>query len=319
MVASVGITSSAYLDPETYVQAKESIAGKYEGIGAYVRDVAGEIVIVGTFEGGPAERAGLKAGDVIEAVNGESVKGRSLEEAVALVRGPEGSRVTLSIRSPGEEPRDVEVARGTIQLSSVDWQLLPGAIGYMALVEFRQNTPEALREALEEFKRAEGMALILDLRGNPGGDLAAAISVASQFLESGIVMYEVDNQGNRADLPVEEGGLATDIPIALLVDQFSASASEVVAGALQDYGRARVFGSQTYGKGTTNSFRELADGSAIYVPVAHWYTPLGRQIEGVGIEPDVEVTPTPQEQAQGVDATLVAAYDYLDAELPLFR
>ncbi|MDP3062535.1 MAG: S41 family peptidase [Chloroflexota bacterium] len=319
MVASVGITSSAYLDAEAYVQAKESIAGKYEGIGAYVRDQDGEIVIIGTFAGGPAERAGLKAGDVIEAVSGESVQGRSLEEAVALVRGPEGSQVTLRVRSPGQEPREVEVTRGTIQLSSVDWQLLPGAIGYLTIVEFRQNTPEALTEALEDFKKAEGMALILDLRGNPGGDLAAAISVASQFLKSGIVMYEVDNQGNRADLPVEEGGLATDIPMAVLVDQFSASASEVVAGALQDYGRARVFGSQTYGKGTTNTFRELADGSAIYVPVAHWYTPLGRQIEGVGIEPDEVVTPTPQEQAQGVDAPLVAAYDYLDAQLPLFR
>ncbi len=312
---------ASYLSQDAYHRATENLTGTYEGIGAYVNETEdGQAVIVGLIPGSPAEAAGLQEGDIIVAVDGEDVRGQSLEEVMAKVRGPDGTQVTLRVAREGlQNPLEFTITRGSVDLPSVDVALLPGAIGYVAITTFRDTTGDDFVTALERLKQAEALALILDLRFNPGGTVEAAQKVVSQFVSEGLVMYQVATDGTRSDVAVLGNPLMPDVPLAVVVNEFSASASEVVAGALQDHGRAKVFGTKTFGKGSTNTFKELPGGGALYIPVSYWYTPNGRQIEGVGIQPDVVSTISQQDIVQGVDRQLLDAYNYLDSLLPSTR
>ena len=322
MLDTLGDDSVAHLTPEGYDRAQEQLKGTYQGIGAFVTVRDGKVVL-SPMEASPAQRAGLKEGDVILEVNGESVEGKSPQEVVEPVRGPAGTKITLLIERPGEEePLEFDVIRGDIDMVSVDRRLLPGAIGYIYISDFRENTPDRLLDALEELKQIDMLALILDLRGNPGGSVESAQKVASHFLSDGLFMYEINKEGNRKDWPIEEGGLYTDaknLPMVVLVNKLTGSAAEAVAGALQDAQRASIFGTRTFGKGSANVFERLSDGSAIYIPVSLWYTRLGRLIQSTGIEPDIEVSLTNEDRLVGIDSQLVEAYDYLDEQLPDFR
>ena len=322
----------AHLDPDDYAEAVEREKGTYEGIGAYVNIVDG-LLVLAPMANSPAERAGLEAGDVLLEVGGESVQGRSPQEVVTDVRGQVGTKVNLLVQRRGEdEPINVDVFRGDIDKESVFRTLQPGSIGYMYISDFRDNTHEEVITALEEFKQLDTLALILDLRNNPGGSLESARQIASQFLSQGLFMYEVNKAGVRTNRSIETGGIATEDfgyqaenggdrkeLLVVLVNEFTSNAAEVLAGSLQDAHRANIRGIRTIGLGSDNVYRELSDGSAIYLPVSNWYTPSGRRITGSGILPDKEVPITDEDRALGLDTQRNEASQYLDEQLPGFR
>ncbi|MBI3954352.1 MAG: S41 family peptidase, partial [Chloroflexi bacterium] len=273
---------SAYIDAESYRVGRNDLSGSFDGIGAQVALREGEITIVSPIPGSPAERAGLRTGDVILDVNGAAVKGKSLLEVVALIRGPRGSEVTLTITRPGSQPQKFTIVRDIINLDSVAWRMATEDVAHIRIGYFSQRTTRELEEALRQARSRGVKGIVLDMRGNPGGLLDASVRVASQFLRSGVVVYEVQNDGTERPWGVLSGGIATTTPLAVLVDEGSASGAEVVAGALQDARRAPLIGTKTFGKGSINIVRELSNGGALYVTSGRWLTPARHQIEGKG-------------------------------------
>ena len=320
MLDSLGEGSAAHLTGEAYARAQENLRGTYEGIGAFVGVQDGKIIL-SPMPDSPAQRAELQAGDELIGVDGDSVDGKSLQEVVEHVRGPAGTKVTLLIEREGEEgPLEFNVIRGDVGMISVDRRLYPGAIGHISISEFTENTPDEVLDALEDLQRLDLLALILDLRSNPGGSIESASKVVSQFLSGGLFMYEIDKGGQRRDWPLEEAEIdSKGIPMVVLVNELTGSVAEAAAGAFQDAERAKVFGMRTVGKGSANVYKELSDGSAIYIPISFWYTPSGRLLEGTGIEPDIEVPISPEDRFAGIDSQLRDAYQYLDDLLPRFR
>ncbi len=320
LLETIGDDSAVHLTPESYDRARERLKGSYFGIGASVANREGKMVLL-PMNDSPAEKAGIESGDIVLEVDREPVEGKSFQEVIERVRGPVGTRVTLLIdRADEEGPMEINVIRGDIGVESVDRRLLPGAIGHIFISDFQENTPDEMLDVLEELQQVDMLALILDLRSNVGASAGSAQKVASQFLSEGLFMYEVDKNGRRKDWHIQEGGIATErLPMVVLVNELTGGASEALAGSLQDAGRAIVLGKKSLGIGSENVFKELSDGSAIYIPVSYWYTPSGKPIKGVGIEPDIEVDFTEENSAFGVDAQLTRAYDYLDDLLPSFR
>jgi len=304
MVEALDDPYTSYLDPETYQMTLTGFEGKYEGIGATVAIEDGQIVIVAPIADSPADKAGIRAGDKILEIEGTSTSGMSLPEAVLLIRGPQGTLVKLLVLHQDEtEPVEIEIVRAEIELDSVRYEMRQD-IAYISITHFSELTDEELSWALESVIVEGATGIILDLRHNPGGLLMAVIDVASHFLTDGEVVSVVDNEGKRTANSVSPKEVTTDLPIVVLVDSYSASASEVLAGALQDRGRAAIAGTITYGKGSVNILRQLSDGSGLYVTTARWLTPNGRLIEGEGISPDYEL------ELEGEDA-IQWAIDYL--------
>ncbi|MES0279148.1 MAG: S41 family peptidase, partial [Dehalococcoidales bacterium] len=263
-----------------------SFEGRYEGIGAEVGLRDGEINIITPFDGSPAERAGIRAGDVILEVDGRSTQGLSLVEVVAFVRGPEGSSVSLLVRHPGDtEAVEIIVIREEITQPSVHFEMR-GDIALIRLSRFTGQTNEELGPVLESIRQQGAVSIILDLRGNPGGLLSTVVDVTSRFLSQGVVITVVDNEGGRETIEVTNQDITTALPMVVLVDSNSASGSEVLAGALADHGRATVAGVTTFGKGSVNNLFQL-NGSGLYLTIARWLTPNGNLIEGQGVTPHV--------------------------------
>jgi carboxyl-terminal processing protease len=295
---------SAYLDPEMYQLSLSDFSGKFEGIGANVAIRDEQIVIISPIPDSPADRAGIRAGDIILEIDSRSTLEMSLAEAVLLVRGPRGTAVRLLILHQGEtEPVEIEIVRAEIELSSVSFEMR-GDIALITITHFSARTDAELSSVLASVASEAAEGIILDLRSNPGGTLSAVVSVASHFLTEGTVVDVVDNQGEHTTMSVEHNRVTTDLPLVVLVDEFSASGSEVLAGALQDHGRAIIAGRATFGKGSVNMLRQLSDGSGIYITTARWLTPDGRLIEGEGIDPDYEL------ELEG-EAAIQWAIDYL--------
>ncbi len=281
---------TAYLPEEEYTISTSDLGGSFEGIGAQVTDRDGQIVIIRPISGSPAEASGIRAEDVILSVDGESLEGLTLLEAVLKIRGPKGEPVVLSVLHAGDStPVDVTVIRDTIATASVEYHMIEPGIGYLRIFSFDSPTAGEMRDALESLSNDGMEGLILDLRSNGGGLRNAAITIVSQFLSDGLVMYSVDASGEREDFPVQEGGVATEVPMVLLVNGFSASASEIVSGALKDHGRATIVGTKTLGKGSVTLLQSLSNGAGVNITIARFFTPNGTVIEGVGIEPDVLV------------------------------
>ena len=308
------------LTPEAYARAVEELESSYQGIGAFVETVDGMLVLV-PMEDSPAEKAGLEEGDVVLQVDGEPVEGRDRRQIVDQVRGPAATKVTLLVERAGEEePLEVDVVRGDIRADSVARSFFPGSIGYIYISDFVDHTHDELLDVLDEFKRFDTLALIVDLRSNQGSSVEVARQVASEFLSEGTFSYEVDRDGERKDQLIAEGGLAVEeLPMVVIVNGATGSMAEAVAGALQEAGRATVLGMTTLGDGSTRVYQLLSDGSAIYLPVSLWYTPSGKLIRRNGIEPDITVELTIEDRAAGVDSQLTRAYDHLDDQLPEFR
>ena len=284
---------SSYTTPQLY-EITFNYSGQFEGIGAEVTSRDGLILIQAPLPGSPAEGAGLLPGDVILGVDGESIAGFTIFEAVALIRGPKDSTVVLSIlRTGSAEPFDVSVERDTITLTSVTSRLVDGSphIGYIRLSAYESATPGQLREAIADLRSQGAEALVLDLRNNGGGLVDAGVAVTGEFIDGGLVVSLVDSDGARTDFEASDGGSATDLPLAVLVNAFTASAAEFTTGALQDQGRATIVGSRTFGKGSFNTAYPLANGGGLFLTTGRWLTPDGRLIEGEGLEPDVAVGP----------------------------
>jgi len=304
MVAAIDDPYTSYLDAETYQLSATSLEGGFSGIGAEVAVRDGFLTIIAPFPGTPAAEAGIKAGDIIIKIDGQPAAGMSLMEAVLKIRGPEGTKVRLLVLHQGETgPVEMEITRAEIKVPSVFFEMR-GDVAYLNITHFSQRTNDELPPALEGIVAAGATGIVLDLRSNPGGTLGTVVDTASCFLSEGIVLKVVDNTGEQTALEVRKDKEVVDLPMVVLVDNYSASGSEVLAGALQDYGRATIAGCQTYGKGSVNVLRQLKDGSGLYITTARWLTPSGRQIEGEGLSPDYELELT------GEDA-IKWAVDYL--------
>ena len=298
MLEALGDPYAALLNPEQYAVESEDFKGFFEGIGATVQMLDGQLTIGAPIPDTPAERAGIRSGDMILEINGESTAGITVLGAVSKIRGPEGTTVDLLVQHRNSsEPVSITITRGVIPIESVNFLMLVGRIGHMRIYNFTETTKKEVQEALERFEQSQGLGLVLDLRGNPGGLLNATVDVASQFLGDGLVLYEVNADGKRTDWKVRSGDKGRDIPMVVLVNEFSASASEVVAGAIMDHERAQVVGTTTFGKGSVNTLRRLTDGSGVYFTTSRWYTPGGTLIEGDGITPD-EVVENPEDDSE---------------------
>jgi carboxyl-terminal processing protease len=273
----------------------------------------GQIVIAEPFVGQPAAKAGLLRGDVILSVDKKSLNGMSLYEAISLIRGPAGTTVVLTIARQGiDKPFDVSVVRARIENKVVDSKRLTGDIGYVSLSEFSRGASSKVADAIRSLE-AEGQlkGLILDLRDNPGGLLDEAGMVASQFMDKGIVTIEREKGGKEQALDAQPGGVALDVPLVVLVNRGSASASEIVSGAIKENGRGKLIGEQTFGKGTVQMPQTLSDGSELRVTIAEWLTPKKEQINGQGIVPDIVVERTQADFVDGRDPQLDRAVEYL--------
>jgi carboxyl-terminal processing protease len=313
MMESLGDKHTSYIDPETLRQTNIQLEGEYSGIGAWVDTTGATLTITSPMPDSPAEKAGLKAGDQIIAVDGKDVTGILPSEVLKKVLGPAGSKVTLTIQREGTtDPFDVTITRAKIEVPSVTSKMLDNNIAYIQLTTFGDKTEPELHKALTEMLSKNPKGLILDLRSNGGGYLTSAIDVASEFLKDGVVLYEQYGSGELKTYNVNGNGLAYDIPMVVLVNEGSASASEIVAGALQDDKRASLVGVTTYGKGSVQNWVNLSnDEGAVRITMARWLTPLKRQINEKGLTPDFEVKLTEADITANNDTQLQKAIDLL--------
>jgi carboxyl-terminal processing protease len=297
MVDALGDTGhSTFLTPEMLKSEMNFAKGEFQGIGAQVMMKAGQVVIVAPIDGSPAQKAGLRAGEIILQVDGKDTVGLPLEQVVERITGKPGTSVTLTILNPDTKARrEVTVVRAVVHIHNVTWRRLPGTqVADLRIAGFSEGTVEDLRNALTGIiQQKEIKGIILDLRNNPGGVFQAAIGTASQFLRSGTVVLEKDSKGEIKSVPVESGALAPDIPLVVLINSGSASASEIVAGALSDAQRVTLVGEKTFGTGTVLEDFVLSDGSALLLAVREWLTPAGRVIWHNGITPDITVALRP--------------------------
>ena len=327
MIDALGDPYSSYLTSEEYRDSLQGISGEFEGIGAEIATQAADgtqgcatlgadcrLLIIAPIAESPAEKAGLKSGDLILAADGTSLDGLTVEEARNRIRGPKGSVVTLTISRGADEPFDLAITRDVVQQREVvTMDLADGTVGYVRLSGFSDDGAIELRDALEADIKAGQTKLILDLRGNPGGYVTAARSVASQFIGSGVIFWEQDSEGAQVATDASPDGVATspDLQIVCLIDGGSASASEIVAGALQDSKRATLVGQTSFGKGTVQQWQELSgEGGAFKLTIARWLTPNKRWIHDVGVTPDV-VVEVPADLPSGEDPTLDKALEVL--------
>lgn len=301
-----------FVPPEIAERAREQLEGSFEGIGAFVDlNDEGYLLIVRPIQGQPADLAGLKNGDIVTHVDGEPVLGKSLEAIIAEVKGPEGTEVHLTIRREGE-PDDFEVTivRDLIEIPIVETQDLENEIAYVRLTSFSGNASDQLADALSSLLEEEPRALILDLRDNPGGFLSQSVEVADLFLSEGVVLYQRDSDGEEEVFESDDGDIAENIPLVVLVNAGSASASEIVAGAVKDRERGTLIGEATFGKGSVQQTHTLSDGSELRVTIARWYTPDDNTIDDQGITPDIIVL-TPEEFGGESDTQLQSAIEYI--------
>ncbi len=291
MVEAVGDPYTEYFAAEEMSEFSESITGSYGGIGAafYMDPDLNLPKLSYCYDGSPAQLAGLREGDVIYAIDGESAQGLSLDEVVDRIRGDEGTAVHLTMYREGETSYlEFDLERAIITYPTVSTEMLEDHIGYLRITSFDTVTEDQFTEGLADL-RAQGMeGMILDLRGNPGGSVQTVTGIARQILPEGTIVYTVDRDGNREDITCD-GGNELGVPLVVLVNESSASASEILTGAIQDYGVGTVIGTTTYGKGVVQATVPLSDGSGIKLTICKYFTPKGRDIHGVGLEPDIEV------------------------------
>lgn len=314
MIASLGDPYSTYYSAEELEEMEQEVEGIYYGIGAYVSmDAATNLpVISGVIEDTPAQEADLRSGDIIYMVDGVSTQGMDTTGVVELIRGEENTVVHLTLVRTGETDYvEVDVTRRKVESPTVNYEMLEGDIAYIQIVEFDKVTTDQFTEALAVCKGSNMKGLILDLRGNPGGSLSVVCEIARKILPEGLIVYTEDKYGQKEEFTCD-GKNELTVPMVVLVNGYSASASEILAGAIQDYGKGVLMGTTTFGKGIVQRVISLSDGSAVKLTISNYYTPKGKNIHGVGIEPD-EVVEFDAERYydEGADNQLEAAITYL--------
>ncbi|HJQ14846.1 MAG TPA: S41 family peptidase [Anaerolineales bacterium] len=317
MMDALGDQQTFYMEPQVYENETSSLQGQYEGIGAYVDTEGDYLTIVSPIEGSPAEQAGLLPGDKVIAIDGEDMTGVTPEEARLKVLGPEGTSVTLTVAREGESSTlEFSITRAEIEIRSAEGKMLEDNIGYVDINTFGEQTTRELRATLDELLSQNPRGIIIDLRNNPGGYLSTAVEVSSEFIEEGVVLYEEYGDGRRDEHKALGNGQATDIPLVVLINEGSASASEILAGALQDYDRATLVGVKSFGKGSVQNWVPLSNNQgAARVTIARWLTPDERLIDHLGLEPDVVVEMSPEDFESERDPQLDAAVQTLLAIL----
>jgi len=313
MIDALGDQHSSYMDPKTFQDANDSLSGEYEGIGAWVDTTADYLTIISPIPGSPAESVGLEPGDKIIAIDGEDMTGVDAELVRQRVLGPAGSTVVLTVAREGEtELLDFSITREKIVIKSASGEMLENNIGYVQITTFGDKTTPELRAALEDLMAQNPDGLVIDLRNNGGGYLQTSVEVASEFIGDGVILYEQYGDGERTTYRALDDGQATEIPLVVLVNEGTASASEIVAGAIQDYGRGQLIGVTTYGKGSVQNWVPLSnDQGAVRVTIAKWLTPDERTIQDTGLTPDVEVEISDEDRQADLDPQLDKAIEVL--------
>lgn len=307
LVAGLGDPYSEFFDPVAATEFDAEISGTFSGIGAEIgADEEGWIVVVAPIAETPAERAGLQTDDHILAIDGVDTYGMSVTAAVRRIRGEQGTPVTLTVLRAQEDPRDIEIIRETIHTKSVTWEIRDDHVAVVRITQFNEDTVGLFAQAQQEVLAAGATGMILDLRNNPGGLLDAAVRIAGYYVGVRPVVLEVTPQ-ERTPLFADGSAALATLPTVVLVNQGSASASEILAGALQDYGLARIMGATTFGKGSVQQYHELPDGSAVKITVARWETPNGRSIDHDGITPDITLSPDELSAAHDLPDPAIAA------------
>lgn len=292
MVNSLGDPYSVFLDPNEAKKFMEDLGGSFEGIGAELSVKDGKLVVVAPLEGTPAFNAGIKSGDEILKIDNEIASEMTLEQAVSKIRGSKGTKVTLLINREGfSEPKAIEIIRGNIIIKSVKLEWKDDNIAYLKVNQFGSDTVDLAKQAADEIRQKQAKGVIVDMRNNPGGYLNGAIDFSSLFIDQGVVVIEKTKKGEQKSSVTEEAKLK-DIPLVVLVNKGSASASEIFAGAMLDHKRGILIGEQTFGKGSVQSLEKLEGGSDLRLTIAEWLTPNGNAINHIGIKPDIEVKMT---------------------------
>lgn len=340
IISSLNDPHTSYLTQADLNAGELDLNSTYEGIGASVSQQGSDVVIVSTFRDSPAEKAGIKAGDVILAVDGQSAEGWSTQQVVTHIRGKSGTSVSIKVRHGDGTEATLSVQRADIPKQSVFTEpqvpILPGSsstalvdkdgkpitdLAYVNISQFQEDTYDALMKVLQEPAYTNAKGLLLDMRGNPGGLLDQVVKIADEFLNGGTILTEKDANGKETTWTAHPGGIMTKIPIVILMDKSSASGAEVLAGALRDNGRAKIVGTNSFGKGTVNQLMPLSDCGepngcgAVYVSVGRWYTPNGTQIEGKGLTPDFPVDLTQDIYKKSGDVQMLKAIDVLQQEV----
>ncbi|MGN1332860.1 MAG: S41 family peptidase [Lachnospiraceae bacterium] len=317
MVSALGDPYSVYYSAQELEEIQQKTEGIYYGIGAYISKGAMDefCTISGIIKNTPAEEAGLRAGDIIYEVDGVLAQGMETTEIVTLIKGEEGTTVTLTLIREGESDYlNIPVERRKIESPTVEWEMKENKIGYIQITEFDDVTTDQFAEALAECRGKEMTGLILDLRGNPGGNLSTVCEIARMLLPKGLIVYTEDKYGEREEYTCD-GNHQIDVPMVVLVNGYSASASEILAGAIQDYGVGTIMGTTTFGKGIVQRIISLSDGSAVKLTVSKYYTPNGNDIHEKGIVPDIEIEfDTEGYYVDKTDNQLENAIQYLSGE-----
>ncbi len=313
MIESLDDPYTRHFKPKDFKHIEEVTEGRFEGVGMTLEAVNGDIVVVSPIAGTPADKAGIKAGDKITEIDGKSTKGMELDTAVGKIKGKSGSKVTIKLAREGSEPLTVTLTRTEIKIPNITERMEGDNIGYVRLIHtFDFSAGPDLRKAITRLKGQGAKAIIFDLRNNPGGLLEAGVDVSSVFIDRGVIV-SIKGRKEAEKKYTARGDSIGDTPIVLLVNKGSASASEIVAGAIQDYGRGPIIGEQTFGKGSVQTVIDLQDGSGLIITTAKYYTPKGRSISKIGVTPDFVVPGTEDENAP--DAQLEKAKEILNLML----
>jgi len=313
LIESADDPYTVFMEPKLAKEFSDDLAGTFEGIGAEIGKKNDVITIIAPLAEMPAEKAGLKSGDKIYAIDGKTTAGLSVDEAVSKIRGAKGTEVTLSIYREGfEKPRDFKITRQIILVKSVKTEARADGIFVITITNFNDDTSGLFKQAAQKAVSANPKGIILDLRNNPGGYLETAVDVASAWVDNGVIVTEQFNPEKKNEYPHRGRALLKDFPTVILVNQGSASASEIVAGALKDNKKATIVGMKTYGKGSVQTLQDLEDGSSVKITVAKWLTPGGYNINEQGIAPDFEVDLTPADYDKNIDPQLNKAVEMLN-------
>ncbi|HRY90889.1 MAG TPA: S41 family peptidase [Candidatus Gracilibacteria bacterium] len=316
MVGALNDPYTVYMDPSETKDFDENLAGQLEGIGAEltVRDQA--LVVVSPLKDSPAEKAGLKPGDIVYKIDGKLTSEMTVFDAIMNIRGPKGTKVVLTIlRKEEKEPLEVGIVRDTVNVESVSMEEKKNKIFYISINQFNDNTFPAFQAKLNEMLLKDPKGLIIDLRNNGGGYLDIAVDILSELIKGKKVAVTIKQKESSNDETLYVSGkpLVPDLPLVVLINNGSASASEILAGAVQDHKRGLILGEQSFGKGSVQEVDDLSDGSSIRITIAKWYTPSGKNIDKVGIKPDMEVELKEEDAKKDIDTQLEAAIKYLDA------